>query len=215
MRYPTHPFVSSEVEKRGTGGSRLRSNRTVLGVASALALSGCISFGAKPPERLLTLTPSETVATGTSRTIGAGEAITVLWPTVPADLNTNRIPVQATATSVAYVKDAQWTEPPNKLFARLLGETIEARTGHAVLSGRQFAFDPGARVSGQLLRFGVDAGTNMAVVVFDAAMARSSDIRTRRFEARVPVTEIEAQTVGAALNQAANQVAAEVADWVK
>jgi cholesterol transport system auxiliary component len=186
-----------------------------LAVLGALALSGCISFGAKPPERLLTLTATETVAAGTARTIGQGEAITVLWPTVPADLNTNRIPVQASPTSVAYVKDAQWTEPPNKLFARLLGETIEARTGRGVLSGRQFAFDPGARLSGDLLRFGVDASSRTAVVVFDAAIARGADIRTRRFEARVPVAEIEAQTVGAALNQAANQVAAEVADWVK
>jgi cholesterol transport system auxiliary component len=66
-----------------------------------------------------------------------------------------------------------------------------------------------------LLRFGVDASSRTAVVVFDAAIARGADIRTRRFEARVPVAEIEAQTVGAALNQAANQVAAEVADWVK
>lgn len=184
-------------------------------VLAALALSGCISFGAKPPERLLTLTSTETVAAGTDRTVGQGEAITVLWPSLPADLNTNRIPVQATPTSVAYVKDAQWTETPNKLFARLLAETIEARTGKSVLSGRQFAFDPGARVSGQLLRFGVDAGTRQAVVMFDGIIARGSDIRTRRFEARVPVVEIEAQTVGAALNQAANQVAAEVADWVK
>jgi len=186
-----------------------------LAVLATLALSGCISFGAKPPERLLTLTPTETVAVGTTQSVGQGEAITVLWPTVPADLNTNRIPVQATPISVAYVKDAQWTEPPNKLFARLLGETIEARTGRAVLSGRQFAFDPGARVSGQLLRFGVDAGSQQAVVVFDGVIARGADIRTRRFEARVPVAEIEAQAVGAALNQAANQVAAEVADWVK
>jgi cholesterol transport system auxiliary component len=186
-----------------------------LAVLGALALSGCISFGAKPPERLLTLTPTETLAAGADRTVGQGEAITVLWPSVPADLNTNRIPVQATPTSVAYVKDAQWTETPNKLFARLLVETIEARTGKSVLSGRQFAFDPGARVSGQLLRFGVDAGTQQAVIVFDGIIARGADIRTRRFEARVPVAQIEAQTVGAALNQAANQVAAEVADWVK
>lgn len=187
----------------------------IFAALASLALSGCISFGAKPPDQLLTLTAAQSVAVGTAQTIGAGDAITVLWPSIPADLNTNRIPVQATPTSVAYVKDAQWTETPNRLFARLLAETIEARTGHPVLSGRQFAIDPGARVSGQLLRFGVDANPQQAVVVFDAVIARGTDIRTRRFEARVPVTEIEAQAVGAALNQAANQVAAEVADWVK
>jgi cholesterol transport system auxiliary component len=189
-------------------------HRPALAFSVALALSGCISFGAKPPERLLTLTAAQTVAPGTTQSVGAGEAISVLWPSVPADLNTNRVPVQATATSVAYVKDAQWTETPNRLFARLLGEVIEARTGRPVLSGRQFAFDPGARVSGQLLRFGVDAASNSAVVTFDAVAAHGAEVRTRRFEAKVPVAEIEAQAVGVALNQAANQVAAEVADWV-
>ena len=189
--------------------------RLALLMTAALALSGCISFGAKPPEQLLTLTAAQSVPAGATQTVSAGEAVTVLWPSVPADLNTNRVPVQASPTAVAYVKDAQWTETPNRLFARLLGEVIEARTGRPVLSGRQFAFDPGTRVSGQLLRFGVDAASNSAVVVFDAVAARGAEIRTRRFEARAPVSEIKAAAVGAALNQAANQVAADVADWLK
>jgi cholesterol transport system auxiliary component len=186
-----------------------------LALLAALALSGCISFGAEPPDQLLTLMPAQKVAAGTTQTVAAGEAITVLWPGMPADLNTTRVPVQATPTSVAYVKNAQWSDTPNKLFARLLAETIEARTGHPVLSPRQFTLDPGTRLSGQLERFGIDASPQQAVVVFDAAVARGADIRTRRFEARVPVAAIEAQAVGAAINQAANQVAAEVADWLK
>lgn len=181
----------------------------------ALSLSGCISFGAKPPKQLLSLTPTQSAPVGQVRSITAGEAITVMFPTVPAELATNRVPVQASATTVAYVKDAQWVEPPNRLFAALLAETIEARTGHPVLSNRQFSFDPGARVAGQLLRFGVDAASQSAVVTFDAAVARGTAIQTRRFEARVPVAQIEAQAVGAAINQAANQVATEVADWLK
>lgn len=181
----------------------------------AFALSGCISFGAEPPNQLLTLTAAQAVAPGAVQTVASGEAVTVLWPSVSTELATTRVPVQATPTSIAYLKDAQWVEAPNRLFARLLAETIEARTGKPVLSGRQFAFDPGMRVSGQLLRFGVDAAGNSAVVTFDAAVARGSDIRTRRFEARVPVSRIKAEPVGVALNQAANQVAAEVADWIK
>ena len=39
-------------------------------------------------------------------------------------------------------------------------------------------------------------------------------IEKRRFEARVPVATIEANGSAAAINQAANQVAGEVADWV-
>ena len=39
-------------------------------------------------------------------------------------------------------------------------------------------------------------------------------VEKRRFEARVPVSAIEPGPAGIAINQAANQVAAEVADWV-
>lgn len=189
--------------------------RPLLALASALSLSACISFGEDPPERLLSLTPAQSVAAGASQSVAPGEALTVLPPSVPAELSTMRVPVQATPTAVAYVKDAQWVEAPNRLFARLVGETIEARTGRAVLSGRQFNADPGARLSGQLLRFGVDAASRTAVVVYDAVLQRGAALQTRRFEARTPVAEIEAQAVGVALNQAANQVAADVADWIR
>jgi cholesterol transport system auxiliary component len=40
-------------------------------------------------------------------------------------------------------------------------------------------------------------------------------LETRRFEARVPLGgEIDAALAGATLNNAANRIAAEVADWV-
>jgi cholesterol transport system auxiliary component len=189
--------------------------RPPLVLALALALSGCISFGEKPPERLLRLTAAQSVAPGTTQTVAGGEAITVIPPSTPAELANNRVPVRSGATGVAYVKDAQWVEPPARLFQRLLGEVISARTGRPVLSGRQFVLDPGTRVTGQLHAFGIDEASSSAVVTFDAAVARGTIVQTRRFEARVPVAAIEAQAVGAALNQAANQVAAEVADWLR
>ena len=39
-------------------------------------------------------------------------------------------------------------------------------------------------------------------------------VETRRFESVVPGIEAKAEAVGPALNQAANEVAAQVADWV-
>jgi len=189
--------------------------RLTLGLTASLALSGCISFGPKPPEQLLRLTPAQTIAPGTAQSVSAGEAITVLTPGVPAELANNRVPVRSGTTAVAYVKEAQWVEPPARLFQRLLSDVIAARTGRPVLSARQFNFDPGTRVTGQLQAFGIDEATQNAVVTFDAVVARGSTVETRRFEARVPVAVIEAAPVGAALNQAANQVAAEIADWIK
>lgn len=189
--------------------------RILLVLGLATALTGCISFGAKPPEKLLRLTAAQSVAPGTSQSVGPGEAITVLTPVVPAELANNRVPVRSGAIAVAYVKEAQWVEPPARLFQRLLSDVIAVRTGRPVLAARQFSFDPGTRVTGQLQSFGIDEATQSAVVTFDAAVVRGTALQTRRFEARVPVAEITAEPVGAALNQAANQVAAEVADWIK
>ena len=103
----------------------MKQTRALLALAAALAVSGCLSFGAKPPPTLMRLTP-EAQLTASSRTSPAGEAITVVPPSAPAELATPRVPVRTGATAVAYVKDAQWVEAPSILFARLLSETIAA-----------------------------------------------------------------------------------------
>lgn len=182
----------------------------------AVALSGCISFGAKPPEALLTLAPEVTLPVGESQRSNVAATITVAVPSVPQELASSRIPVHSSGTAIAYVKDAQWVERPSQLLARLLADTVTARTGRLVLSTRQSMLDPGAYLMGELRAFGVDADTNEAVVTYDAALIRGPEtvVEKRRFEARVPLSEVKAAPVGAALNQAANQVAAQVADWV-
>ncbi len=191
----------------------MRQTRPFLALAAALAVSGCLSFGAEPPPTLMRLTSD--VQPGTAaRTAGPGSAITVVPPSVPAELNTPRVPVRTGATQVAYVKDAQWVEAPSILFARLLSATIAGRTGRVVLDPKQFTFDPGQRLTGTLQAFGLDADRMEAVLVYDAAVSRGESVETRRFEARVPVPALDAASAPAALNQAANQVAAEVAAWV-
>lgn len=187
----------------------------LLPLGLAFALAGCISFGADPPPYLLTLQPASTVAPATSRSAPAEQAVTVVPPSLPQALNTNRVPVRSSGTAIAYLKDAQWVETPDTLFGRLLSETIAARTGRVVLDPEQFAFSPGVRLTGQLQSFGVDADAMQAVVIYDAALARGGDaIETRRFEARVPVSAVETAAVAPAINQAANQVAQDVAGWI-
>lgn len=183
-------------------------------LAAALAVSGCLSFGPKVPPVLMRLTSDAQIA-ASGRTAPAAQAITVVPPSAPAELNTPRVPVRTGATQVAYVKDAQWVEVPTILFARLVSETIAAKTGRVVLDPKQFTFDPGQRLTGTLQTFGLDADRMEAVLVYDAAVSRGKDsVETRRFEARVPVAALDAANAPAALNRAANQVAAEVAAWV-
>ncbi|UZK68407.1 ABC-type transport auxiliary lipoprotein family protein [Sphingomonas sp. S1-29] len=190
--------------------------KTLAILLAALPLSACISFGAEPPPSLLTLTSAAAVPVGQTQSSGAAQTITISVPSTPQELSVARVPVRSTDTSIAYVKDAQWVEPPARLFARLLADTMTTRTGRVVLSGRQSNVDPGALLSGELRSFGFEAATSEAVVTYDGALLRkdATAFEKRRFEARVPVTAIDAANAGVALNQAANQVAAEVADWV-
>jgi len=84
-----------------------------------------------------------------------------------------------------------------------------------VLDPKQFTFDPGQRLTGTLQSFGYDAATGQAVVRFDGALSTAGGTRveTRRFEATAP-TDGTAQTIGPALNRAANEVSLEVAGWI-
>lgn len=206
--------MSQNGEARMRIGTRLSVMVTLV---AALPLAGCISFGAKPPPSLLTLSAAAGPAVGQEQTSATGRAITIDVPVAPQSLATARVPVQATPTTIAYVPKAVWAEPPARLFARLVSDTVAARTGRVVVSSVQAVGDPGAHLGGELRRFGLDATTREAVVTFDAALVRINGkgaVEKQRFEARVPVTTIDADSAGPALNTAANQVAAQVADWV-
>lgn len=185
-------------------------------LAASVALSGCISFGAKPPPSLLTLDATAQPQPGRTQSSADARSIVVQVPAVPIALATARVPVQATPGSIAYVEDAQWSEPPARLFARLLSDTLTAQANMVVLSPAQSVSDPSGNLAGELRTFGLDATTRQAVVVYDAALTRvnATAVEKRRFEARVPIGAIDAMSAGSALNQAANQVAGEVATWV-
>jgi cholesterol transport system auxiliary component len=188
----------------------------VLVLAAAMPLAGCVSFGAKPPPSLLTLSSTAEVPVGQQQSSASAKTVTIAVPAVPQSLATTRVPVQSTPTTIAYVKDAAWAEVPARLFARLLSDTVTAKTGRVVLSQAQSIADPGARLGGELRQFGLDASARQAVVIYDASLMRadSQAVEKRRFEARVPVAAIDADAAGTGLSQAANQVAGQVADWV-
>lgn len=191
----------------------MKKSSILLGAA---LLSGCGLLGGKTPPSLMTLVPAQSVTAQTNRSAASGETITVIAPALVREINTNRVPVRSGGIAIAYVEDAQWVDTPGTLFRDLLSETIAARTGRVVLSDQQRTLDPGARLTGQLLAFSVDADQNEAVVTYDAALLRGEGARveTRRSEARVPVATIDRANVSTALNQAANQVAGDIATWV-
>ena len=62
--------------------------------------------------------------------------------------------------------------------------------------------------------FGYDAQSGSVVVTYDAIRESGGRLETRRFTASVPGVPAEASPVGVALNDAANQVADDVAEWI-
>lgn len=190
--------------------------RTIaLATGASLLLAGCLSFGSEPPESLLGLTPTATVSAGATNSGDIAHAIQVNEPNAPAKLAVTRVPVQIDDTQIAYVKDAVWTDRPTRLFRKLLGETIRAKTGRLVIDYDDPALTPKNQLRGTLVDFGYDARTSSAVVTFDAVRdVNGTQVLTKRFSATVPGVTPEAAPVGAALNQAANEVAAQVADWI-
>lgn len=185
--------------------------RAALAAALAASLGACLGGGSAPSE-LLTLTAAQVAPPGTAR---SDNAVTVMTPSVPQAASNRRIPVYVSPTTIQYLPEATWVEEPRYLFRQLLAETITARSGRLVLNPDVYNQVPGPTLSGQLLQFGLDPTRREVVVSFEAALATSaSTVRSRRFEARVPVAQETAAAVAPALNQAANQVAAEVADWI-
>jgi cholesterol transport system auxiliary component len=198
---------------------QMKRLRLALPIALAVALGACslggLMGGGKAPATLLSLTPEAPLPEQIVRSANAGDSVTIGVPVVAKDLRAVRVPVQVSPTEVAYVTNLQWVDTPDRLFQALLAETVRRITGRVVLDARQATLDPGLQVSGQLQRFGYDQATSQVIVRYDAAKSTAGGARvdTRRFEARVPASG-DAATVGPALNQAANQVALEVASWI-
>jgi len=190
--------------------------RVIVTTLLLLLLAGCIRLGASPPGQLLTLSATQAIAPTTTRTAAPGEGIVIFVPSAAPPISATRVPVYEAETAIAYVRKALLADSPSRQFARILGETIGARTGRVVLDLRQSTAQTGLRLQGTLQRFGVDPAAMRAVVSYDAVIVRrDGSVVTRRFEARAPLAVVDPPAVGIALNVAANDVAVQVSDWVK
>lgn len=184
-------------------------------IASLCVLSGCISLGSEPPEQLLTLTPAASIPAGGSAEGAVINALSVQVPGVTQRLNVNRVPVTTSDSSLAYLQDAFWVEKPAQLFRHVLAETIRAKGNRLVVGGGELEYAARTQLSGQLVDMGYDARSGSVIVRYDAVLeAADGTLRTRRFEESIAGVMPDADSVGAALNEAANTVADEVAEWV-
>lgn len=192
-------------------------SRLLLCTLGALALGGCVSIGGggDPPDQLLTLTSSAMAPAGAAQQGTMAAALAVTEPSVPQQLNNTRVPVRVNGTALAYLKDAVWVERPARLFQNVVSETIRARGNRLVVGGGELDYAAQTQLGGELAAMDYDATAQAVVVRYDAVLRLpDGEIRTRRFESRVTGVLPDALSVAPALNQAANEVAAQVADWV-
>ena len=191
----------------------------ILGCLGVAACGPLVQIGgnAKAPVALLTLRASAQPSDRT-RVADAARTFSVVTPSVPGPLQTLRLPVITKDTELAYLTGATWAEQPNKQFARVLADTIASR-GVAVLGPRETSIGAKRVLNGQLVDFGLDvrsAAAPKVVLRYDALLTGDGGktIGFKRFDRSIAVGSQAPGEVAAALNEAANQVAAEVADWV-
>ncbi|WP_374596801.1 ABC-type transport auxiliary lipoprotein family protein [Sphingosinicella sp.] len=183
---------------------------------AALLIAGCgplvqIGGAGDPPDSLLTIQAQ----TGEPAAL-TGKPLLVTVPSAPGALRTLRIPVTTQTTEIAYLPKANWVEQPVVLFQRLLGEVVQARTGRPVIDERNADIAGAHRLSGRLLEFGLDVrGAPQVRVRYDAILSAPGTgyVASRSFEATRPVGAETGPAVARALNEAANEVAANVGDW--
>lgn len=188
--------------------------KLLAGLAALLPLTACFG-GGNVPDALLNLTPVERPATATPRAATDGRVFVVNEPITPQALSVRRVPVYVDPITIQYLQGATWVEEPSALLRRVLSDTIAARTGLVALDPALTTQVSGQVLSGQLSAFGLDPGRSEVVAIYEAALTRpGAGVTANRFEVRVPVTEPTAAAVGPALNQAANQLAVQVADWI-
>jgi cholesterol transport system auxiliary component len=199
--------------RRMISATRLRG----LGFAAlaSLALSGCISFGPKVPQQLLSLAPDTAAQVGPVTTGSMADAIVVLNPEADRSLDMLRVPVRVNASTIAYLQDIAWVEKPTYQFRALLAETLRTRTSRLVVEDGDFDVVGRTVVNGRLLAMGYDAPTQSVVVRVDMQRQdKGGAIVSRRFEAVIPGIEAKAAPVAAALGRASNDVAGQVATWI-
>lgn len=196
----------------------MRLTTLCVAFGALVSLSGCVSIGRggdEPPEQLFTLTASAMAPAGASAQGDLATALSVSEPGVPQYLDELRVPVQVNPSAVAYLQDAFWVEKPARLFQRVLTETIRAGGTRLVVGGGDLEYAAQTQLSGELAAMDYDAARRSVVVRYDAVLRLpDGSLRTRRFESEIIGVAPDALSVGPALNRAANDVAAQVAEWV-
>jgi len=186
-----------------------------------LLLAGCgplvqVGGNTPPPTALLTLsaTAPEAVPAGLA-VVDPDATVSVETPDVTGALRTFRIPVTINDTGIQYLTEGRWSEPPSRLFRRVVADTL-VHAGIPVIDTQSTGLTARQRLTGELTAFGVDTRSSPIVRVrYDATLAGPGGVRQRRFERTEPLTTVNSEHAAVALNSATNAVATDIAHWIR
>lgn len=141
----------------------------------------------------------------------------VAVPTAVQLIDTDRIVVRSPGNQVAYLPGAQWPDRAPNLFQARLIQSFENASKSRRISRPGDRIVPSNQLNTDLRTFEVQTETREAVVEVTARIVadRTGGVGAARlFAARVPVSEITGPAAAIALNQAAQQVMADIVRWV-
>lgn len=212
--------------RQGRGRRMGGAGAAMLSLVALLASCGpLVKIGEPPatPARLYALraaAPGDALpASATGGAPGTAlRTIVVEAPLPAAALRTLRIPVVTGDTSLAWLKDAQWLEPPARQFQGLLLDMLATQPGLAALDARLHSGPAQLRLAGSLDSLGVDVrdpSRPVARVRYTAVLsgARGALVATAPFEAARPVDPASPESVVRGLSEAAQEAARAAARW--
>ncbi|MGQ9365221.1 ABC-type transport auxiliary lipoprotein family protein [Azospirillum sp. ST 5-10] len=205
-------------QTRGTGATRTLA-AAALGAAVA-ALAACAAALNPTPPSLYTLTPHETFDPGLPR---ADWQLLVEMPTAPAGLDTPRIAVAKSPTSLDYFANVSWVDRAPAMVQGLIVESFE-ESGKIISVGRDslglradFTLKTELRDFQAEYADGRSTGQPQRVKVRVAAKLVAMPRRTieagETFEATAPVQGSDFPAVIEAFDAALGRVTEDLASW--
>jgi cholesterol transport system auxiliary component len=179
-------------------------------VGLALLLGACGS-GAVPTTFDLTALP------GAARSGGARRSIVVAEPVGLQPFEADRIIVREPGGAVSYLGGGQWADRLPRLVQTRVIQSLENANRLKSVSR------PGDKVAAdtvlitELRAFDINAGTREAVVDLSAKLVQESSgtvVAAKVFQARVPVTAVNAAVAANGLDRALSLVLADLVRWI-
>lgn len=193
--------------------------RSFVLAALLFALAGCggILPAPPPPPELYRLTPATDFAADLPK---VGAQFVVELPFAPAGLDTNRVTLSRTPTSIDYFANAEWTDRATVMVQTVLIESLE-NSGRVAAVGRDaVALQPDYVLQSEIRHFEAVYGAAAAPQVYAGIavrLVRSADrtiVAQRVFEARADAAQNAVPEIVVAFDQAAHGASQQIVAWV-